>query len=237
MNTSKVGVVLIHGAGFSSWIWQDVTRQLQMPFITVDLPHRGEAKESRSSLTLAEYVTAITAATETLQADKIVLVAHSLGGVLGLAATEALQDRLAGFIAVCASIPASGKSFVSALPFPQKFLMPIILRTAGTQPPESVIRSGLCNDLSAEQTQKIINTFSAESAAVFTTPIRYSPLQVPTLYIRTTNDKEYGMALQTKMANTLPHPKIIDMPSGHLPMLSHPNDVANAIQQFCETIA
>lgn len=233
--STDIGVVLIHGAGLRSWIWDDV--KLDLPTLAIDLPHRGEPKETRANLSLDDYAFDVLDKIRAWHTGKVLIVAHSLGGVIGLEAAYKLGDQLAGFVGVCAAIPETSKSFVSTLPIPQKFIMPLMLRLAGTQPPASAITAGLCNDVDPELTQKIIADFSAESRAVFTEPVGYSQLTVPTMYIRTTNDKEYPAALQTAMARRLPNVEIHDIASGHLPMLSQPAQLSKQLSAFTARVS
>ena len=39
-----------------------------------------------------------------------------------------LAERVAGFVAIGAAIPKRGGSFVSSLPFPQRIIMPVLLK-------------------------------------------------------------------------------------------------------------
>ncbi|MFT4246253.1 MAG: hypothetical protein QM571_07070 [Micrococcaceae bacterium] len=55
-----------------------------------------------------------------------------------------------------AIIPKSGGKFFAVLPFPKRFIMPVAISIAGTKPPESAIRSGLANGISAEVTDKLV---------------------------------------------------------------------------------
>ena len=77
------------------------------------------------------------------------------GRGIGYGAGLPFHSRVAGFVAIGAAIPKRGGSFVSVLPFPLRAIMPIILKTAGTKPPESAIRNGLCSDLPEELASRI----------------------------------------------------------------------------------
>ena len=233
--STDIGVVLIHGAGLRSWIWDDV--KLDLPTLAIDLPHRGEPKETRANLSLDDYALDALDQIRAWHTGRVIVVAHSLGGVIGLEVAYKLGEQLAGFVGVCAAIPETSKSFVSTLPVPQKFIMPLILRLAGTQPPASAITSGLCNDVSPELAQRVVKDFSAESRAVFTEPVGYGQLTAPTMYVRTTNDKEYPAALQTAMANRLPNVEIRDIASGHMPMLSQPSQLGEQLNAFANRLS
>ncbi|WP_152394882.1 alpha/beta fold hydrolase [Paenibacillus guangzhouensis] len=228
----QVGVVFIHGAGLNRSIWQEVAADFEYPSLFIDFPMRDVSEDLRKDLALADYVRHIRQQIDAWSVRKIVLVAHSLGGIPALEVANALPDRLAGFVAVGAAIPRKGGSFLSVLPFPKRILMSLIIRKLGTKPPVSVIRSGLCHDLSEEQTTQVIENFAPESIRVYTDPIDVIPPPVPKLYVQLSKDKEFGSSMQQKMiANLQPeHVRTIDC--GHLPMLSNPQGLRYVLVQF-----
>lgn len=230
----KIGLVFVHGAGLGSWIWRDVSPLLQMPHLFTDFPEREADMVTRKELTLEDYVNYIMQQIEGFGAERIIIVAHSLGGVVAQKVAAHLGDRLAGFIAVGAAIPAHGGSFLSTLPAPNRWIMHAAMKMLGTKPPESAIRKGLCNDLSPELADEVVRRFTPESLAIYFKSTHVEIPKVPTSYIRLTKDQEFGVPMQTRMAAHLGVSKqeIIDIASGHLPMLSHPKELAVAIQSF-----
>ncbi|HSD56008.1 MAG TPA: alpha/beta hydrolase [Candidatus Saccharimonadales bacterium] len=229
------GFLFIHGAGLGGWIWKDTAGQLSEPSVCADFPARTGSLEERKKLTLDDYVASVLEQANNIKVDKIIVVAHSIGGVVALRVAEQLGDRLAGFVAVGAAIPTPEGSFLSALPFPKSIIMNLIMRLAGTQPPASAIASGLCNDLSPEQTQKVIDSFAAESVELYKTPTGVVLPAVPKLYVVLTNDKEFGVSLQKSMAQRLGG-ATENIGSGHLPMLSRPHELAVILQAFATSI-
>lgn len=235
---AKIGVIFIHGAGLGSWIWQDVAKQLKnVQSLAVDFPKRGEPSETRKDMPMEEYIEAVMSQVETLQADKYIVVGHSLGGVIALEVASRLGEQVVGFVGIAASIPKPGKSFLATLPFPNKYIMSLILRLAGTKPPESAIRQSLCSGLDEKQTDKIVKTFAPESLSIYTSPVEYQLSNIPTLYIRTTADKEFTEAMQTTMAQNLPKVKITSIASGHMPMLSHAKEIASLLNAYQDAIS
>jgi len=232
----QVGVVFIHGAGLNQGIWSEVATDFEYPSLFIDFPQRDGLYASRKELALADYVHHIRQQIDTWGVRRIVLVAHSLGGIPALQVADALSDRLSGFVAVGAAIPRKGGSFLSVLPFPKRILMSIILRKLGTRPPESAIRSGLCNDLTEAQASQVVQSFAPESIRVYTDPIDVTPPPVPKLYVQLSKDKEFGSSVQQKMiANLMPeHIRTLD--SGHLPMLSDPKGLRDVLDQFLSEV-
>lgn len=228
----KTGFVFINGAGLEGLVWSKVVEGFEHPFLLAEFPQRRSSFDSRSGLSLEDYVIHMKRQVDEWGARSIVIVAHSLGGVLALRLASLLTDRLAGIIAVGAAIPKNGGSFLSVLPFPQRILMSVILRTAGTQPPESSIRSGLCNDLSPDQAMELVKGFIPEAIRVYTDRINVPVPDVPKLFVKLTKDKELSPSLQDKMISNLAPQSIRSLDTGHLPMISNPEGLRSILEDF-----
>ncbi len=226
-SSNSTGIVFIHGAGLGGWIWSDVASKVSVPYVCADYT---ALNRSNNEATLADYVNSLHQQVAGLKVDKVVIVAHSIGGVVGVELSKRLGDKVAAFMAVSAAIPKPGGSFISTLPFPQKFVMPIILKLAGTKPPESAIRSGLGGGLSAAQADEIVAKFQQESSHVYSDATSDQPIpKFRSYYLRTTHDKEFTMPVQNASLARLSNTAVFDIDSGHMPMLSHADLVAEQI--------
>jgi pimeloyl-ACP methyl ester carboxylesterase len=163
---------------------------------------------------------------------RLFLVTHSIGACIGLGVAGNLRERLAGFVGISAAIPRPGHSFISCLPFPKRLLMPLMLKMAGTKPPDKQIAATLCNGLTEEQTDKVVNNFTAESPRLYLEKLRYSSIAVPSLYIELTDDQAFPLSRQRRMARRLHAGNTAEVPAGHLAMLSQPKELATQINQF-----
>jgi pimeloyl-ACP methyl ester carboxylesterase len=230
MNSEKTPqrtvIIYLSGAGLTPAIWDSVRAKVATSGFA--LTYNRDA-----SATLKSATQDVLGQIQKIDADQYVIVAHSLGGVMGVELARALGNKLGGLVAVSATIPAPGKSFVDTLPFPQNLVMPFILKVAGTKPPVSAIRKGLCSDLSDQQAMGIINAFVPEPRSLYVGKTSASALPASKyLYVRTHNDKQVPTQLQTNMAKQLPDAKITDIASGHLTMMSHPDELAEIINNF-----
>lgn len=233
--SEKIGIVLIHGAGLNGTIWADFLTFLDHPCLVVEFPNRHNGLANRDLL-LKDYVAHAKEQILSWEIEKIIIVGHSLGSCIGLALLESIREKVTGFVAIASIVPKSGHSFVQSMPFPQKLLMPIILKLAGTTPPKKVIEKELCEELSADQTDKIVNGFVAESAALYTNKISYSPLSVESVYIKLSQDRSMPIPLQEKMIANFNPTEIRILDSGHLPMISQPKKLAEIILQFVKKV-
>ncbi|MGZ5244517.1 MAG: alpha/beta fold hydrolase [Bacteroidia bacterium] len=233
---NNIGIALIHGAGLNSSVWDELKKEIDFPTLAIDFPNRKTDGKANGKLTFDDYVNTTIEQIKNWDANNFILVAHSIGACVGLKVAEHFKKELKGFVVLSSVIPTNGNSFASTLPFPQKLILPIILSLLGTKPPKKTIESDLCNDLSAEQTQKIVNEFTPESKALYTTKINFSLPNCPRLYIKLTNDKAMPITLQERMAKNLNANKIVTIDSGHLPMISKTKQLTYILTDFTNNI-
>lgn len=230
---NNVGIVFLHGAGLGSWIYDDVAPLVKYPALSLNFPNRQA--DANASLTLEDYYRPMVQKIKDWTPKKIIVVAHSISGIIGLKITEHIADRLVGFVAISAVIPSKGGSFVSCLPFPKNILLGFMIRLVGTKPPRGAIVHGLCNDLTKDQTEKVLENFTTESKFLF---IENTSTKIPltnSLYIKTTRDNEMPITLQDRFAKNLKAQHIVSINSGHLPMLSQPGELSRILHEFVRT--
>lgn len=228
----ELGIVFIHGAGLGGYIWSEIKPHLNYPSLMAEFPNRKSDDKVNSKLHFEAYVTKAISDIQNFGKQKLIIVTHSIGGLIGLRIAEHFKDQTIGFVAIGSAIPKNGKSFVSCLPFPQKFIVPLIMKLAGTKPPKSAIENGLCNDLDLLQTKMIVENFTTESKKLY---IENSKTKIPDtnkLYIQLTNDKEFPISVQIKMADNLNCKNIATLDSGHLPMLGVPEKLSEILNEF-----
>lgn len=133
------GIVFIHGAGLGSFIWDDIRPIINYRTLAIDFPNRRENEAENQELDFSDYLKYSIDQIERWNKHKMILVAHSIGGCLGLKLGDYFEEKILGFDGIGAAIPQNGKSFSSCLPFPQRNLLPIILNIVGTEPPPESI--------------------------------------------------------------------------------------------------
>jgi pimeloyl-ACP methyl ester carboxylesterase len=235
VQNNKLGILFISGAGMQPWIWQEVAKELPLPSVAVDFAELKKTKQL-NDITIDDYVQAALTQAATLNTEKIIIVTHSIGGIVGIELAKQLNEKVAGIVAVSAAIPQPGKSFLSIFPLLQSFITSMILRLVGTKPPVSVIKSGLCNDIDDATATRVTESFDPESIKLYTAPTSATPLsQIPSLYLATTNDKEYPLNLQLTMAKQL-GAEVVRIDAGHLPMISKTNETIAALQAFIKQV-
>nr|WP_176884124.1 alpha/beta hydrolase [Nocardioides sp. YR527] len=220
-------LLFLSGAGLPAWIWDEVRSGITVPSAVAPRPATGSG-------TVTDYARA---ALDAAPEGPFGVVAHSAGGVVATELARLAAGRVAAVLGVAAVIPASGASFASSLPFPNKIVLPLILRVAGTRPPESVIRKGLAAGLDEETVQRLIADLEPEPVTYFTTrttgheAMRAVPLKK---YVVTTDDAELTASWQRGYADQLGAHSVIEIASAHLPMVTNPADVIAAAQDLAE---
>ena len=233
---SNIGLVFMYGAGLGRWIWDDLSQFIDIPYLFLDYPGREKNSKSNKDLTLDDYSNFISNQINNWDIEKIVIIAHSIGGVLALNTLNKIKSKLIGILAISASIPDIGGSFLSSFPPFNRVIMKCVYRLLGTKPPKAAIIQSLCNDIPIEQANKVVNGFTPESLSIYIQSIKYKLADVPKLYIKLTNDAAFGMQIQDKMIKNLMPQKVVEMNTGHLPMISKPNDLAKIINEFVSKI-
>ena len=231
----KLGVIFIHGAGLGKFIWNEIEPKLNYSSLMIEFPNRNFDDQANSKLSFEEYVIKAISDVENFEKEKLIIVTHSIGGLIGLRISEHFKHKINGFVGIGSAIPKNGNSFISCLPFPQKLIVPLIMKIAGTIPPKSAIEKGLCNDLNPNQTKTVVENFTAESKYLYTENSKAKIPETKKLYVALNNDKEFAITIQKKMAENLNCENIIILESGHLPMISMPEKLSQVLNEFIDS--
>jgi pimeloyl-ACP methyl ester carboxylesterase len=221
-------LLFLSGAGLPAWIWDEVRSGITAPSAVAPRPATGSG-------TVADHARA---ALDAAPEGSFGVVAHSAGGVVATELARIAAGRVAAVLGVAAVIPASGASFASSLPFPNKVVLPLILRVAGTRPPESAIRKGLAAGLDEETVQRLVADLDPEPLKYFTTrttgheAMHAVPLKK---YVVTTDDAELTAGMQRDYAARLGASGVTEIASAHLPMITNSAEVIAAAQDLAES--
>jgi pimeloyl-ACP methyl ester carboxylesterase len=233
----RVGVILIHGAGLGAWAWKRVLPLLGVPGVAVDLPLRGDKSKALMTLGLDAYVETVVKAAEGLQAERLVLVGHSVGGEIALCAAERLKARLAGVVLVSAIVPPRGRSMLSLQPWARRLFMRLIFRFGPPLPPEKVIRASGCADLDEATCRELVSRYSPESPRLFLDKAVWSlPDGLPCWYVKTLQDRTLPVPLQELMIARARPTRVAELGTGHLPMLAKPEAFATILKEFIHAL-
>lgn len=220
-------VVLLHGAGTGPWIWEDVRQALPHPSVALEVPsNRERTHPERCAQELLSHP-------DFPSHGHVVLVLHSLAGVLETALVRSLGDRAVHVVHVASVAPRPGCSFASTVGFPASLMLPVLFRfqPRGLLPSPAMLVNQLGNDLSDSLRAKLIARHRPEFPGLFLEPVAPTAVEIPRSYIQCTNDRCVSPKLQEKIASRL-GARLHSMDSGHMPMLSRPTEFVTILQRI-----
>jgi pimeloyl-ACP methyl ester carboxylesterase len=230
-------VVLVHGAGASSAIWLGIAHRLGRTrrVVALDLPGHGQSPGRAESVEQMRDVVGLACAALCL--PRAILVGHSLGGQVVLAAGLAWPDKVAGVGVVTsgAKLKVSPAIFEALRPdaWPR---WPELLAQAAYSPetPADTRRrgAGIACAASREQTEA-----DFRAAAAFDARAALPGLSPPLLVVTGEHDlltpPRWGQALH----DAVPGSRLAPLPAcGHMPMHERPDDLTRALCEFIDGI-
>ena len=170
--------------------------------------------------------------------QKIILVAHSIGGVLAIALSKLMPSQIKHIVYIGASIPKEGKSALSTFPLSEK--VGIYFMKWGIPIPEKAmdqkLRETLCNDLDEATTLQFLKgSKNFEPPSLFLERVsRKGMPDIPCTYIKLLKDKgSYPPSKQDELAANI-GTGVLTLDSGHTAMLSRPQELAKLLNKIAE---
>ena len=217
-------IVIVHGAWADGSSWSKVIPLLQAKGLHV-------VAVQNPLTSLADDVAATKRAIAS-QDGPVLLVGHSYGGVV---ITEAGNDpKVVGLVYVAALAPSEGESAASVTkPFPPAPLGSEVRADAEgflTVTPKGIAED-FAQDLTDKEKQILTATQGPTAAAVFGATITTAAWKTkPSWCVIASNDRAVSPELEKAEAAAMKATSIT-VPSSHVPMLSHPKEVADLIEQ------
>ena len=235
----ELGFVLLHGAMLGRWIWARVEPLLAGPALAVDHPGRGTKPADVSRLTLEDAIDSVPSDIESWPVEQLVLVAHSLSGILIPALISRFPRRAVHAVFVSAAVPEPGASYLDVLPRSERLFLRFLLLTQrkGLLSPGWAARRALCNDLDEPTTRLVLERLTREAPGLYGAPVPGDiPATIPMLYVKLSADHGFSPAVQDQMIARLHDTRLEEIRAGHLPMLGHPDRVAAILNSVIESI-
>jgi pimeloyl-ACP methyl ester carboxylesterase len=217
-------VMLIHGAWADGSSWSKLIPLLEakgLHVVAVQIPLTSFADD-----------VATTRRAIALQDGPVVLVGHSYGGAV---ITEAGNDpKVAGLVYVAAFAPSDGESVASTgKPYPPSPLSGEVRPDAQgflTITPKGIAED-FAQDLPENERRLLTATQGPTAAGVFGGTITTAAWKTkPSWFVVASNDRAIPPELERAEATAMKATSIT-VPSSHVPMLSHPKEVAGLVEQ------
>lgn len=221
---TPVRIVFLHGAGTGPWVWEEVRRRLEWTSVALAVPSDCRGTHPRRCAADLLLDPAFPAQ------GPIVLVLHSLAGVLEGALLQALGSRVVRVLHVATVVPRDGATFAATVGFPARLVLPLLfwLNPRGLRPSPSMILRELGEDLTDAQRCELVARYRFEQGGLFLEPAPSPEVRVPRSYVLCTKDRCVPPSLQARLAKRL-GAEVLPIKAGHLPMLTRPGDLAELL--------
>ncbi len=238
--------VLVHGGGSTARFWDRLVPLLDRPSLAVDLPGRHEKPADLATLSIEIEVASVVA--DVLAADitdRIVLVAHSSGGLVVPGVVEGLQGRVAHIVLNASLVPPEGGCGLDAMRPEHGEGLRIAAEQArrdGTVitlpgPPadaESFRKAYGGDPLDDATLEFVVDPLRCVPDTVhhYFQPVYWSRAAgIPATYILNERDRPIPPTLQEQLIERLPRPPtVIRLDGGHIPAVTDPTAVAVALR-------
>jgi pimeloyl-ACP methyl ester carboxylesterase len=233
--------ILVHGAWHGSWCWQHVLPLLHDRGHVVhapDLPGHGDDPAPIHLQTLDSYAQRIRATVRACDGE-VILVGHSLGGLVISAVAEAKPERVRRLIFVTAFLPRDGDSLVKICSVdPDNPMNSALLRTADRKC--VVVDPGRFRDIFYPDCPAADVALAGERlgpeplatmfGTVHVTPERFGT--VPRAFIRCTRDIPLPLFVQEQMVGATPCQTVLTIETGHSPFFAAPERLATCLDSL-----
>jgi pimeloyl-ACP methyl ester carboxylesterase len=280
---AKPTIVLVHGAFLGGWAFQPAIAELSglgYSAVALDLPGHGlnarfpasyfvrpldnaafgTELSPRASTSLESNVVAVLRVIDNLEKNgsgPVVLVGHSMGGIIITAVAERAPEKIAKLVYVSALLPKPGVPAIAYIQSPQNAgdkVGPLLkadpknvaaLRIDPNSPDAAYnrnLKDAFFNDVNDEQWPAVQNLLISDAPVQpFVTPLAYTAEKwgrIPRAFIRCGLDNAVRPALQDRMigeADALTPGKktqVVSLNTGHSPFISRPVLFAEALAQI-----
>ena len=234
--------VVVHGAWSGAWAWDAVAAQLRAKgkeVSVVELPAHGNDNTPIAGATLDAYVTKVETAVNAAPGP-VVLIGHSLGGVIISQVAEQEPEHIAKLIFVAGFVPKDGDTALAlAMTDPDSLLGKGALNVnkeqgIGDVDPKQLV-DVFCADCSTAEQTELQAHYRAEPIAPLATPVHITAANwgaVAKYYVYTKQDHAISYPAQQAQTAQVTFVKTATLDSSHSPFLAHPDVLVSALLTF-----
>ncbi|OBH31542.1 alpha/beta hydrolase [Mycobacterium sp. E342] len=234
-------LVLVHGGAHTGRCWRDTLIAIaalrpNIESVVVDLPGRRHVPGDLTTLTIEDCVSSVAEQISSRCDGTVVLVGHSLAGVV----LAGVVDRLGGgrvrhviFVACC--VPRNGECVIDSLAFGfRQVVRRIVNRSPVIRSPPWLVRHVFANAATREQRAAVMVNIVPESAALVTQPsVVALPESVRRSWVLTRRDRALPPAKQRSFIGNLGGvDEVVEVDAGHEAMITHPAELAHVLVQL-----
>ena len=238
MNNQKKTYLLVHGAWEGAWSWKETTKYLEKSgsdVISIDLPGHGNDKTPIEVISLRLYADRVRTELERI-GKPVVLIAHSFGGFVISQVAEDVPEKIEKMIFVASVIPHEGKNMPDIFEEDagSELMANLIFSEDKTWVTlsEKTIMDIVFTGASEEQMADVFPNLVNQAAkplfeTVQTTAENFG--SVPKAYVETVQDRVISLEAQRRVRNAVGIKQAITLDTGHVPLVTTPEELANAL--------
>lgn len=235
--------VLVHGAWQGPYAWQTVKANLEKDgnkVTVIELPGHGDDQTPPADITLDVYRDKVINAISAID-GKVILVGHSLGGMVISSVAEAVPAKIEKLVYIAAYLPLSGQTLDSLAHMdPDSQLggdSTLIFNyndfTVDVKPDEIIHL--FIQDGTPQVQSLVLQNYRTEPLKPFINPVILTPKNfgsVKKVYIKTLQDHVVSPYLQGKMIEEGEVKSVYQINTGHCPFLSQPDTLTSLLTQI-----
>jgi pimeloyl-ACP methyl ester carboxylesterase len=208
--------------------------------IAIDLPGLGADKTPAAQITLEAYANRICEAVKA-QAEPVILVGHSLGGIAISQAAERCPEKLAALGYLCAFLLGNGETLLGAAQKDTGSKVPPNMVPAADGSSVAIKPEAVRDTFYADCSDEDIQFAMARLVPQATRPLG-EPLQVtqerwgriPRFYIECLRDQAITIGQQRHMHHTVGVREVFTLDTSHSPFFSAPETLAEELGRVVE---
>jgi pimeloyl-ACP methyl ester carboxylesterase len=233
--------VLVHGGSLGAWSWAAVVAQLQKlghRAWAVDLPGRGENPHDLATITLALHIDAVARYIEERDLREVVLVGHSMAGLIIPSVAVRLRDRIKRLIFASALVVRDGESAMDV--FQPMFEAAAKNASAGRSREDMIerFRRNQLPDASRDLQDFVIAAIVPDQMSVLAEPVpmkEFYALDVPCSVVILEDDRAIDpVRFHPLFTQRLRDPTTRSIQSGHGVMFTKPVEFARALAELAQ---
>lgn len=235
--------VLVHGAWQAPYVWDAVRTDLERKgnkVIVVELPGHGTDSTPTHMLSLDVYRDKVADAVSKTE-GKVVLVGHSMGGMVVTSVAEKIPSKISKLVYIGAFLPASGQSLGElAMTDPDSKLGPQLIESADhltLDVKRESLASLFIGDGSQAVKDQVLANYRPEPAIPFGNKVTLTDANfgaVEKAYIKTMQDIVISPGLQDRMIADAGIKAVYPVSSSHSPFLSQPHVISNLLLKIAQ---
>ncbi len=230
---------LIHGALRGAWLWERLMPLLMKGGgnpIAIDLPGHGDRSADRKGITMSTYIEDVMNFIRTENLHELVLVGHSMSGIVISKIVEEMPERIKHLVYLAAAVPKDNDALIDLLTKErQAMIRPQQGKVKELFGDIESLRPNYFTDLEGDEQTYFLRQLTPQPLAVFFDRVRFKrfpDVPVPKTYVLGLRDKSFPPDLARGFAERL-GVKPVEVDAGHDLMVSRPGEVADVLLRCC----